>query len=94
MPSTSTSQGGPATHGTTPSCSSYGLPPAHRVGAVTPFPPQRNGGATMFASQMLLASKRGGTWRQADYRAWLAQSGFEEVTFQPTPSPATLIFAR
>jgi SAM-dependent methyltransferase len=48
----------------------------------------------IFASEMLIKSKRGGTWRAADYRAWLAKAGFEDVTFQPTPSPATLILAR
>lgn len=48
----------------------------------------------IFASEMLLKSKRGGTWREADYRAWLAKAGFDDVSFQPTPSPATLVFAR
>jgi SAM-dependent methyltransferase len=48
----------------------------------------------LFASEMLLKSKQGRTWRQADYRAWLAKAGFEDVSFQPTPSPATVIFAR
>jgi SAM-dependent methyltransferase len=48
----------------------------------------------IFASEMLLHSKQGGTWRRADYRAWLAEAGFEDVSFQPTPSPATLVFAR
>ncbi|MBV9314531.1 MAG: methyltransferase domain-containing protein [Pseudonocardia sp.] len=48
----------------------------------------------IFASEMLLKSKRGGTWRRADYHAWLAEAGFEHVSFHPTPSPATLVFAR
>ena len=48
----------------------------------------------IFASEMLLNTKQGGTWRRADYRAWLAEAGFEDVSFHPTPSPATLIFAR
>lgn len=48
----------------------------------------------IFASEMLLKSKRGGTWRQADYREWLAKAGFEDVSFHPTPSPATLVVAR
>lgn len=47
-----------------------------------------------FASEMLLKSRRGTTWRRADYQAWLAKAGFEHVSFKPTPSPATLIFAR
>jgi SAM-dependent methyltransferase len=50
--------------------------------------------ALMFASEMLLKSRHGGTWRQADYRAWLGKAGFEDVSFQVTPSPATLVFAR
>lgn len=48
----------------------------------------------IFASEMLLKSKQGGTWRRADYHAWLTKAGFEDVTFQATPSPATLVFAR
>jgi hypothetical protein len=48
----------------------------------------------IFASAMLLNSKQGGTWRRADYRAWLAEAGFEDVSFHPTPSPATLVLAR
>ncbi|WP_199487351.1 methyltransferase [Actinomadura spongiicola] len=47
-----------------------------------------------FAAEMLLKSRFGGTWRRADYRSWLDKAGFEDVTFQPTPSPSTLIFAR
>jgi SAM-dependent methyltransferase len=50
--------------------------------------------ALLFASEMLLKSKKGRTWRRADYQAWLALAGFEEVSFHPTPSPTTLIFAR
>jgi ubiquinone/menaquinone biosynthesis C-methylase UbiE len=50
--------------------------------------------ALMFASAMLLASRQGGTWRRADYQAWLAQAGFQDITFRPTPSPSTLVFAR
>jgi SAM-dependent methyltransferase len=48
----------------------------------------------LFASEMLLNTKEGSTWRRPDYRAWLAEAGFTEVSFQDTPSPATLIFAR
>ncbi|WP_326798527.1 methyltransferase [Streptomyces sp. NBC_01808] len=57
----------------------------------------RGGGskyALQFASEMLLKSRHGSTWRRADYHEWLVKSEFEEITFQPTPSPATLIFAR
>ncbi|MEU6425487.1 class I SAM-dependent methyltransferase [Microbispora sp. NPDC046973] len=48
----------------------------------------------LFASEMLLKSKKGGTWRQADYRAWLTEAGFDDVSFHSTQSPTTLVFAR
>jgi ubiquinone/menaquinone biosynthesis C-methylase UbiE len=48
----------------------------------------------IFNSMMLLQTTHGATWREADYRKWLNEAGFAEVTFQPTPSPATLVFAR
>jgi len=47
-----------------------------------------------FGAEMLLKSKHGGTWRRADYEAWLIKAGFEEVSFQSTSSPSTLVFAR
>ena len=50
--------------------------------------------ALTFAGEMLLKSKRGGTWRRADYQTWLTKAGFDDITFHPTRSPATLIFAR
>jgi len=48
----------------------------------------------IFGSEMLLKSKHGGTWRRAEYQSWLTKAGFNDVTFQPTASPATLVFAR
>jgi hypothetical protein len=50
--------------------------------------------AMMFSSQMLLVSKGGNAWRHSDYRAWLAEAGFAMVDIVPTPSPATVVFAR
>jgi len=50
--------------------------------------------ALMFASQMLLVSKGGNAWRQADYRSWLSEAGFTSVEFVPTQTPATVILAR
>jgi SAM-dependent methyltransferase len=50
--------------------------------------------ALTFAGEMLLKSRHGTTWRRADYQAWLAKAGFETVSFQTTPSPTTLVFAR
>jgi len=50
--------------------------------------------ALLFGSEMLLKSKQGGTWRRADYHAWLTKAGFVDVSFQATSTPATLVFAR
>ncbi|MDI3390605.1 class I SAM-dependent methyltransferase [Streptomyces sp. B-S-A8] len=47
----------------------------------------------IFASEMLLKSQQGGTWRQSEYRDWLRKAGFEEVSFHSAP-PATLVVAR
>ncbi|MGW7081803.1 methyltransferase [Streptomyces sp. NPDC054866] len=47
----------------------------------------------IFASEMLLKSQQGGTWRQSDYRDWLVKAGFEDVSFHSAP-PATLVVAR
>jgi hypothetical protein len=47
----------------------------------------------VFASEMLLKSHHGSTWRQADYRDWLTKAGFEDVSFHSAP-PATLVVAR
>lgn len=48
----------------------------------------------MFTANMLLHSKEGASYRQADYIAWLKEAGFASVTFEPTPGAATLIYAR
>jgi SAM-dependent methyltransferase len=48
----------------------------------------------LFGSSMLLASKQGSTWCRNDYRTWLAEAGFDDISFQPATSAATLIFAR
>jgi len=47
-----------------------------------------------FGAEMLFKSKHGGTWRRADYEAWLIKADFEDISFQPTPSPSTLVFAQ
>jgi hypothetical protein len=52
-------------------------------------PPQ----ALLFHGQMLIASREGATWREADYRAWLREGGFTEITFEPTQGASTLIYA-
>jgi SAM-dependent methyltransferase len=48
----------------------------------------------IFHSMMLLQTKHGATWREDDYRTWLHEAGFTEITFEPTPSPATLVLAK
>jgi ubiquinone/menaquinone biosynthesis C-methylase UbiE len=50
--------------------------------------------AMLFASQMVLVTKGGFTWRQSDYRKWLTDAGFTSVDIVPTPTPATLVLAR
>lgn len=49
--------------------------------------------AMLFASQMLVVTKEGCTYRQSDYRDWLGHAGFKSVEIVPTPTPATLVFA-
>ena len=53
-----------------------------------------NAFAMMFASQMLVVSKKGFTYRQSDYRSWLTEAGFTSVEFVPTQTPATVVLAR
>jgi len=43
---------------------------------------------------MLVATKDGSTYRQADFRAWLGESGFKSVEIVPTATPSTLVFAK
>jgi hypothetical protein len=43
---------------------------------------------------MLLVTSAGATWREADYRSWLAEAGFDRVTVEPTQTAAGVIFAR
>jgi ubiquinone/menaquinone biosynthesis C-methylase UbiE len=50
--------------------------------------------AMMFASQMLVVTKGGFTYRQADYRSWLSEAGFASVEIMTTPTPATVLLAR
>jgi SAM-dependent methyltransferase len=49
--------------------------------------------ALLFASEMLLRTKEGGTWTRANYESWLNEAGFRNVAFEATPSPATLVYA-
>ena len=47
--------------------------------------------AMLFASQMVLVTKGGLTWRQSDYRQWLSQAGFTSVEFVDTHTPSTVV---
>ena len=47
--------------------------------------------ALLFASQMLVVTKDGFTYRQSDYRNWPAEAGFNSVDIVPTPTPATVV---
>ncbi|HTC63001.1 MAG TPA: methyltransferase dimerization domain-containing protein [Candidatus Saccharimonadales bacterium] len=49
--------------------------------------------ALLFASQMLVVTKDGFTYRQSDYRNWLTEAGFQSVDIVPTSTPATVVFA-
>jgi SAM-dependent methyltransferase len=50
--------------------------------------------ALIFHTEMLLRTRHGATWTGDTYRDWLGQAGFTDVSFHPTQTPATLIFAR
>ena len=43
---------------------------------------------------MLLHTVGGATYREADYRAWLAEAGFRDVELEKTAGPVSLIYAR
>jgi SAM-dependent methyltransferase len=47
----------------------------------------------IFASEMLLKTRQGSTWRRSDYRDWLVKAGFEDVSFH-TAEPGTLVVAK
>jgi SAM-dependent methyltransferase len=50
--------------------------------------------ALLFQANMLVKTKEGACWRRADYRTWLGDAGFGEVSFVPTPGPVSLILAQ
>lgn len=47
----------------------------------------------MFRSVMTLRTKAGSTWTRAEYEKWLREAGFTRVSIEPTPTPATLVYA-
>jgi ubiquinone/menaquinone biosynthesis C-methylase UbiE len=48
---------------------------------------------TTFHTIMLVQTKAGAVWKASDYRSWLAEAGFKNVSLEPTPMPSTLIYA-
>lgn len=48
--------------------------------------------ALTFASEMLVKSQHGGTWRRRDYQDWLRSAGFRDISFH-TADPATVVLA-
>lgn len=50
--------------------------------------------AMMFSANMLLATKAGAAYREADYRSWLTEAGFTPGELVPTPGPASYLLAR
>jgi SAM-dependent methyltransferase len=49
--------------------------------------------AQMFHSMMLMGTPEGAAWRESDYQGWLTEAGFKTIAIEPTPTPATLIYA-
>jgi len=47
----------------------------------------------IFYAMMVLQTKGGATYRKADYQAWLSEAGFQKITIEATPTPASLIYA-
>jgi SAM-dependent methyltransferase len=50
--------------------------------------------AALFAVNMLVLTRGGGTYTAEEYEGWLREAGFEEIEFEPIPGRTThLIFA-
>jgi ubiquinone/menaquinone biosynthesis C-methylase UbiE len=49
--------------------------------------------ALLFNNNMLLHTERGATYREADYRAWLSEAGFKQVSVERPEGPVALIIA-
>jgi ubiquinone/menaquinone biosynthesis C-methylase UbiE len=50
--------------------------------------------ALLFHLNMLVNTQAGATYTESEYRAWLAEAGFDEVTLETTEGPASLVYAR
>jgi cyclopropane fatty-acyl-phospholipid synthase-like methyltransferase len=49
--------------------------------------------ATLFALNMLVGTRAGSTYTEAEYNAWLREAGFQEVRHIHLPGPSGLIIA-
>jgi ubiquinone/menaquinone biosynthesis C-methylase UbiE len=49
--------------------------------------------ALLFHLNMLIHTQAGATYRQSDYRAWLAEAGFRTIDIESTEGPASLVYA-
>ena len=47
----------------------------------------------MFHSVMLMRTKEGATWTRSEYEKWLREAGFQNISIEPTGTPATLVYA-
>jgi ubiquinone/menaquinone biosynthesis C-methylase UbiE len=50
--------------------------------------------ALLFHLNMLLHTVGGATYREADYRGWLSEAGFQNIAIEKTAGPVSLIYAR
>jgi len=64
------------------------------VVAIGDFVRGRSGRADEFALVMLLRTDRGDTYTEVEYRAWLADAGFEDVQIDDVDPDRQLITAR
>jgi cyclopropane fatty-acyl-phospholipid synthase-like methyltransferase len=50
--------------------------------------------AALFAINMLVGTEGGSTYTEAEYAAWLAEAGFEDMRHVRLPGPSGLIIGR
>jgi hypothetical protein len=50
--------------------------------------------AALFALNMLVGTRAGSTYTEAEYAAWLLEAGFQDVRQVRLPGPSGLIVAR
>jgi ubiquinone/menaquinone biosynthesis C-methylase UbiE len=50
--------------------------------------------ALLFHLNMLMNTQAGATYSAREFRDWLAEAGFRDITIQATAGPASLVYAR